>query len=486
MKKLIGFMLVILCTISFTGCFKSEEIEDNKIKAPSPSSVSIEGIWEISTQYKISEKGKLDKLQEIEKVLVSIKKNSVSIQNIEISNPKFKFKRVKKADYLSKEIQEITTDIEEKDGFMEIMSISDNSNLFIDFIKVNENKGYIYTIGEFLVVEKVHDGVKSETTTNSNSIITKFENKKGQDNGVLLGIKEPATMLDNGEIIPAKYKTLWIYSENGKIKEPKIIDGVLLPRANGGFTHVNMAKVEDENKSIESLNITTQNKNGKIEAEKKSENESYREISFLGKDYIGLQYYDSLKMRDFENYKLLPVDTVENKKGIDIEEVYGTKGKEAYETSKSKFLASKEEEFLENYDLKSANTRNVTVVRKNGKWVLEGNIAASKEGVQDTTFDIDLLVSGTLVNWDNLPMNWNKLKEIIPDAKDAISSPISDFIVILKEKTIDVYEMKDLNEKSKPVASYPISENSSVVMGEWAIGNEFTTSWTKAVEEKSK
>lgn len=488
MKKLIGFMLVIICAMSFTSCLGSKEVGENKIKAPTLNSMSAEGVWEIVEEYTVKENNELEKVEKIEKPLVSISAKEVEVQKIEIENPKFKFKKVDKEQYLPKEFNSIIKGVKEENKLIDIISISDNTNLYIDFIKENENRAYLYTVGKLLVIEKVAENSKQEVIkSNIDSAIVNLEKKKGQDSGVLLGIKEPGTISADGKITEASYKTIWIYSDEGKIQTPKIIDGLLLPRANGGFSDINMSSTTIKGEQIQNLNVVNQSKSGKIEENKKHANDSYREITFVGKDYIGLQYYDELnKDNDFNKYKIIPIDGIENNKGLSIEELYGEKGIDAYANSRKKFISTKEPEFKENFDIEKMDMGNITMKRKNGKWVVEGKLNSKTLGVKDTEFDLDLTATGTVVNWDSLPLSWNNIKEIAPSTKDAVSSPIGDFMVTLNENSLDIYDISNLENIGKPVMVYPIKTGSSIVMSEWATGDEFVTAWNKVVDSKRK
>lgn len=486
MKKLMSLAMIIILTVSFTGCFKSDELEENKIKAPAPTSMPVEGVWEILEQYKVKDNYELEKISKIDESLISISREEISIQNIEINNPKFKFKRVSN-EYFPKEFNSVIKVTTGEDNLIDVISISDSTNLNIEFIKASEDKGYIYTVGELMVVQKVYEGSEKPEEKIKNTEIANYQKKKGQDSGVLIGIKEPSVLGENKVITPAVYKTLWVYSKDGKIQKPKVVDGLLLPRMNGGFSDINLKTSIVNDEKLESLNVVNQNKAGKITENKKSDNKIYREITFVGKDYLGLQYYDEgNKNNDFNKYKIIPLDSIENNKELTIEDLYGAKGLEAYESSREKFISNKDKEFLKDYDVENADMGNVTVTRKNGKWIIKGKINSKKDGLEDLEFDIDLPVAGTLSNWDNLPLTWNKIKEIIPSAKDSLGSPIGDFTVVLNNSDIEVYNIDELEENKESVLTFPIKAGSKIVMGEWATGNDFVTTWDKVVDSKIK
>ena len=236
MKKIVVLLIALIVAIGLTGCFKVDNLEENKIMAPIPKNIQVDGTWKVMQEYTIGDNDTIKKVNEIKKPIVTISKNMAIVDNMEIDNPNFKFKRVEKNNYLPKVFNDIVKDVPLQDGYMNIITISDNTNLYIDFILKNDNQAYIYTAGNLFVVKKISSNVDDEIKNTTNNSEQVSQSEKNSNCGILLGLKMPARINEDGKIVKASYETLWIRMEDGKVKEPVKIQGLLIPRANGTFS----------------------------------------------------------------------------------------------------------------------------------------------------------------------------------------------------------------------------------------------------------
>lgn len=489
MKKIVVLLITLMVAFALTSCFKSNELEENKIMAPVPNKLDIEGTWEITAQYTIGENNQLKKIEDIQKPIITISNQVAIAGDLEIDNPNFKFKRVVKENYLPKAFDSVVSNVPLSDGYMNIITISDNTNMYLDFILKNQNEGYVYAVGDLLAVKRIDtklDQSEIDAANNKNSSAY-IEEKNKQDTGILLGLKKPATVSASGEIIPSSYKTLWISMIDGKVQKPITLNGLLLPRMNGTFSDINMTDTNVAGNRTQTLVVTNKNKNNQSITQKSTLLSNVnREITFVGKDYIGLEYYDGNDFNDTDNkYEIIPVDNIESGQSLDISSLFGAKGKNDYINSRNKFISSKSSSVLDNYNLNNDNMSNITMFRKNARWVLDGMLNSKTLGVPDLPFDINISPVGTLVNYDSLNISWNRLKELNPNTVDAFSSPNENFVVLMDSNSINIYELSDGDINEKPVMTIPIDNGSVAVMSEWATG-DFVSLWNKAVEQRVK
>lgn len=489
MKKIVVLLITLVVAFTLTSCFKSNELEENKIMAPVPNKLDIDGTWEITAQYTIGDNNQLEKIEDIQKPIITISNQVAIVGDSEIDNPKFKFKRVVKENYLPKAFDGVVNNVPLSDSYMNIITISDNTNIYLDFILKNENEGYIYAVGDLLAVKRIdtrldQSEINAANNKNSNAYI---EEKNKQDTGVLIGLKKQATISSSGEIIPSTYTTLWISMINGKVQKPITLNGLLLPRMNGTFSDINMSNTDVAGNKTQTLTVTNKNKNDQVITQKNSMLSNVnREITFVGKDYIGLEYYNGNDFNNTDNkYEIIPVDNIESGQSLDMTSLFGAKGKNDYINSRDKFIASKNNAVLANYNLNDNSMSNITMFRENARWVLNGMLRSKVLGVSDLPFDINISPVGTLVNYDSLSISWNRLKELNPNITDAFSSPNENFIVTMDSDSMDVYELSDGDINEKPVMTIPIAKGSVSVMSEWATG-DFVSTWNRAVEQRVK
>lgn len=485
MKKIVVLLIALVVAIGFTGCFKSDKLEENKIIAPVPKNIQVDGTWEVTQEYTIGENDTVNKVNEIKKPIVTISNNVAIVGNMEIDKPNFKFKRVEKNSYLPKAFNNIVKDVPLDDGYMSIITISDNTNLYVDFILKNDNEAYIYAVGDLFVVKKINSNIDAnEIETNISNTDKASVEKKKSTSGILLGLKTPAIVTEDGKVTPASYETLWLRMMNGKLQEPVKMKGLIIPRANGTFSYANTTDSIVSGKSVQTLEIINRNKNGTPVVEKNvMPSAKNREITFIGKDYIGFEFAGSNNLGD--EYRINTLDNINSPKGLDIKSLFGAKGEEQYESSREQFIRSKPNFILDEYDLKDANQDDITMFRKNARWVLESRLESNTVGVNDLSYDINISPVGILVNYDSLPVSWNKLKEVDPNITDAFSSPDGSFIVAINKSSLNIYELEDGKLNIEPTETIELNKGEVAVMGEWATG-DFVSLWNKAVEERNK
>lgn len=485
MKKIVVLLIALVVAVGLTGCFKSDKLEENKIMAPVPKNIQVDGTWEVTQEYTIGDNDTVKKVDEIKKPIVTISNNVAIVGNMEIDKPNFKFKRVEKNSYLPKAFNNIVKDVPVDDGYMSIITISDNTNLYVDFILKNDNEAYIYAVGDLFVVKKINSNISADEVRNSINASEKAPVEVGNSNsGVLLGLKTPAVINSEGGVTPASYQTLWIRMVNGKLQEPVRLNGLVIPRMNGTFSYADTKDSIVNGKSVQTLEVINHNKNGTPVVEKNvmpsSEN---REITFIGKDYIGFEFAGSNNLGD--EYKITTLDNINSPKGLDVESLFGNKGVSQFTSSRNQFIDSKPSFVLDQYDLNDDDMGDITMFRKNARWVLESRLDSKTIGVNDLSFDVNISPVGTLVNYDSLPVSWNKLKEVDSNITDAFSSPDGKFIIAINKNSLDVYEIKDGKLSVEPIQTINLNKDEVAVMGEWATG-DFVSLWNKAVEERNK
>lgn len=479
MKKIVMLLIAfIIAAIAFTGCFKGDNLEENKIIAPEPSNLSIYGSWQITNEYKISANDKLEEVKNPKSVVINISKQSAVFGDVSIDNPNFKFKRVKEADYLPKDFDSVVNDVPSNDGYMDVVTIANNTNLYLDFIAKNNDEGYIYVLGDLVKVKRI-DSNQSNVSQNSSHVANENETK---NSGILLGMKVPAVIEDNKVVKSATYKTYWISMKDGEVQDYHEMEGLMLPRVNGTFSDIDVTDKNVSGKDMQSLNVVNYNKNGSKTVESSvvpiQEN---RQLTFAGKDYLGMQYYDPAK--NDTQYAITTIGNINANKNLDVTSLFGATGEKQYENSRQRFVDSNPSFVINKYNLNTLSPSDITLVRRNGKWILESNIESDVAGINDISFDIPIAPVGTLVNYDSLPFNWNKIKQIDSKATDAFASPAGNLLIIIDKDSINLYKMSNGTVNPKILESIPINEGQTPVMAEWAVG-DFTALWNKSVEER--
>jgi hypothetical protein len=83
------------------------------------------------------------------------------------------------------------------------------------------------------------------------------------------------------------------------------------------------------------------------------------------------------------------------------------------------------------------------------------------------------------VSFDILCVLWNAIKDRVPDAVDAYTSPNKDMAVILSSSKLFIYSIKNGELGKKPLAKLKLAQGDSVIMAEWGMG-WYVDKWEEA------
>ena len=161
-------------------------------------------------------------------------------------NISYRLKVVNK-DYILAEEYNLTMDSYLKEGeTKDVISIVDNNQIISEFFIDSNNEMILLYKSILFKLNKISDSVD----------IKKLNNDTGNDEdgvlhedkeGVMLGIKIPRKLNEDGTYSNDIYKTIWISHEDSEIKNIYIKDDIIFPRMTGIFKmRVNTSYVNDK------------------------------------------------------------------------------------------------------------------------------------------------------------------------------------------------------------------------------------------------
>ncbi|MGL5244444.1 MAG: hypothetical protein ACRC7R_04605, partial [Sarcina sp.] len=191
MRRIITItIMLIMSMFLLTGCVKNKVFDQNKIIPPNPNSLSIEGVWK-PTSYEIIEDGFMEEQSKnFINELIIINRDSVSIGNNIVENPKFKLKRLSKNEYIGSSSKISNKyDIKDKE-YVDVLTISDNNKTYFSIIQKDDKHAILFTsslyrpttvaeiekIGDNDKVSKSEDVDQSKSDENIEKIITSQNN----------------------------------------------------------------------------------------------------------------------------------------------------------------------------------------------------------------------------------------------------------------------------------------------------------------------
>lgn len=499
MKKVFIIFFTIV-SLFMTGCSQKESFDVSKITPPESDNIKILGEWEVVSKLHDGDSdssSNTDGAFHLEKGdLINISKDGVIANDISIANPNFKLKRVEREVFF-KEIENLSIRAEIKDtiksDYIDVTAIYDSNKTYLNMVSINENEAYLLSTDNLIKLKKVSDVTQKQKSNDSeNKAITKDTTNKDQNNisseyyqkdvGILLGLKEPAHIEDNN-FEEASYRTLWISVINDELQPIMVLNNsLLLPRING-FSNISLTSNFDGGKMENKLKVTSRKKDPKDKKEIKGEQNTagiYQEITFVGNDYIGLESYSGEEefRGTFNDYNIIPIDTMDTYKSMDIVNLFGKEQEENYNKSEKNAIQKYDVDGREYYS-KNRNS-NITLQRRNGNWHLEGILNGKNSTELPKTFDININPVPILVNYDSLLVPWNQVLSLGRDVRDVVTSPNGKIAITLAKDKLAIYKITD-GRIGERLGEININSDEKIVMAEWAVG-DYVKYWDETVE----
>lgn len=486
--------MIIIQLFFMSSCSTPSNIDTgNKISSPLNRDIPINDNWEV-TDYKIFDTS--IKITDYSKWIHS--KASFSIEAATFGDtfcnkPTYKTKIVDANSYLVYSYKIKPSDLNISSKELKIISITSESNFFHEFIKIDDQHLITNIDGIFFFLKKSSKATSSALTESfSNSDMTENASKTNSgDSGILLTLrsqKKSEYSTSFHEDKDYSYRTIWISYANKKLNPILQTSMMLVPRMTG-FWLIQSSQVKNKDNFLDSLNSVpigakTIKNNSLLYLSKDK-----KIINFIGNDYISIEKNLSIPSNtnndSFQDTSLqtLPIDNLGARESLKINQFIGTNessstsGSTAFKEGAVAYLNS-----LNNssYFSKDYKLDNWGLFRRNGHWVLKGRLTSFQNLPTDISpdFFIPIVTPKTLVGYDSLYPNWSSIKERVPDAIDAFSSPKKNLLITMSNSILSVYSVNNNNIDLYPLAQVKLKENETVIMDQWGLEN-YVDIWSK-------
>ena len=477
---LIAFCMIL--SVFIFSKFMPPGQDFKKLTPPETGSFKYKGTWRITEKYNYKEGRTL----ELKEEYAYLDTNRIFINNNIYDNIRYKLRVVDLKDYFSKEYNIDYKRFYDEDKEVDLISPLNNNTLIGEIVKLEDNKLLILVNDVIYTVINVSDDV-SNFPNNDDS---KLYEQKSNYSDVLkecayIGLKRNRTMDENG-IQQEQYRTLFIGVDNGKVEPVYERDNIFYPRLKGFWELVpkRITKNGKIKEYFDTYNIADRGEaNGNI-TDIDSSNR-YLDLKFISNNYISVEEFDDKYSEKYSRYKIIPVDNIYSKSGVSIDIISGAEGYEALKNSSEialDNLDSKDSQLKSDAKLDSTN---IGVIRKNGRWVLEGRTKVTDDASEDLKFDINMINTKKLIIYDNLYVRWNIIKTQNPLIKDVYTSPNGKVAIVVLDDYILVYEIENSQLKGEPIKRIKKDRDESVVMAEWT-SSFMVDSWEKVFKQEAK
>lgn len=480
-KKICVLVILTIMVIAIQGCGYMFEETGEKIVPPNNQYIPIEGMWRVTGQLGAGIIQEDEKEDTILNTLAYFSKNEAIFGEYSAMDIQYKVRRVKTEDFFLYQYKVTAQDLGIDKEKVDVISITSGDKPFYEFIKLDQNNIIMFLDNNFYILTKELDESNAQIYSGENNIKKAQEiDSDGDDellrSGIFLGLKRISETTD--EDYDITYRTLWIRSENRECYPILATSNLFTPRKTGFWEIGSVTKERRGYKydilygyPILSYDDPNMMNEVIIESSKAMEDlpdnrHVRRYIKYVGNDYIAVE---NISMDDELNsvnrrYQVLPIDNIENSKGIKISDIIGEKGKEIFSNSAQSSLELND---IQISDIK-IDEENFTVTRRNGHWIMRGRLAYKRQEYLD--FNINVIPPTKLVNYDELCISWNTIKTKLPTVVDAYTSPNEDLLIALDMDNVYVYAIEGNEISDEPIAKLSLYDGERVVMAEWATG----------------
>lgn len=498
-KRIFKILTLIFMAIILTACNISEGDIKDRVGAPVNLKPPIQGKWEVVEKLSIE-----DEILDGEDMNIGMqglfRKEALILGKDFTESPSFRIKNVNTNDYFSYKykINPVELGIKEKD--IQVITIMDEDKYFMDLSKINDTTAIIFKDDNFYKMNRISEEISIEEVKKyievEKSMVQSVESSIREDyeSGILLGIKIPK--YDEKLSLPKwEYRTLWLNTSNGTVKNAKVIDDLLLPRKNGFWkifvdrivegndvtdkieTEGHVMIMNDEEIEPEELErgFKKSNITRGISAKRNDKEGMYRlrNILFLSNDYISIEKIEG-RENEKKTLEVLGIDNLDENRSLKLSDIIGKEGKDVFNEGTQTIINLNE-------DIK-INETNIGLLRKDGYWTLKGRVnyvENEKELYKD--FNLNAIPPEDMIKYDELIIPWSELDSKIAGLVDVFSSPNGELLIAQTEKELIVLRIENGKiVEDDELFSIELPSNANVVMAEWAVG-KYTKVWEEEV-----
>lgn len=484
MLRVSKVLLVGLVLLLLGGCANLSWTTAGKIIPPAYALCPLEGKWMISQDLQTSGNSG-ESQQNWVGDSAQFTGEIASLGDNIWNDPTYKLKKVNSLDYLMTKYLNLSSSIVPDSKEVEVITVSSAENFLGEFMKIDDTKVVAFVQNKALYLQKVSDQVDSSLATANHNDIKINEQSNPSASGVLVGLKIPQESGSNdGDNTDFTYQTIWLAIDSKKLHPILSGNDIFFPRSSG-FWELQVRQVQEGAKREDvfsahdvATKLQTQQQSAlKISRGEDKTGAGKKIIDYVGNDYVAVESGE-----DGKHLQVLPVDKISATEGIKLSDLLGKSGTATFSNARTQARQSLNNTKNIAFFNDDGFEKNFGLTRKNGHWYLRGRIIYTYQDANNPSymdFNVNLIPPAKLIFYDTLCLSWQYIKDRVPDAVDAFTSPNQNMALVLTKTKLQVYAISAGQLGSEPLARIDLQTGASVIMAEWATAN-YVDNWEKA------
>jgi len=193
-------------------------------------------------------------------------------------------------------------------------------------------------------------------------------------------------------------------------------------------------------------------------------------ISYLGNEVLSIQgYSDSYSTGGVHpsSYQYSMVVRISDYKEMRIDELFGENIRTAFQQSAAKCYSEATNSVATGI---LADDKNFIILHEKGQWNIIGHLYHYDPEIYRgafTDFTVPIESPNSLLGYNELYPVWGIIKKNVPDAIDAVSSPVNDLLIVITKNKFLFFKGFDETSIGKAEKQIDFNINPSIVMIQW-------------------
>jgi hypothetical protein len=380
------------------------------------------------------------------------------------NKPTYKIKKVNSTDYFMTRYITLDSYLTSISQEADVVTVFAESNFLGEFMKLDDATVIAFVQNKVLLLHKIADHADDPLTVPNAKIADDSQYDNTGTSGVFIGLKIPSKT-------GYSYKTVWIAADDKKLRPVLSRNELYFPRKSG-FWELQVKSGLKPGESAAGLSAHNMAvKNSAAASDQVAVPTASPGTQSIGIDYVGNDYVTiSNNIGGISKLQVLPVDKLSPSIGMKVSDLLGAAGLTAYQSAREQALQALNGQGITLID-EDVNEDDFGLIRKNGHWHLQGRINYQSNGIPATTdFNINFIPPANLIFYDTLNLSWQSVKDRVPNALDAFTSPNKDIAVIKTKSKLYFFGISGEQLDSVPLGEIELKDGTTVIMAEWATG----------------